>query len=100
MEAFKTLRVVTSEGNCFAVFPQDALHCELKGFNAAAIYYFESNMFKMFKQHGYPIVLEDINFDSFLMYCNRPDLGVLIEDEFVDEEYDMCLGYQLKFTLD
>jgi len=45
----------------------------------------------MFKPHGYPIELEDIELESFLKYCHRPDLDIYIEADFEDEECGMLL---------
>lgn len=89
MNTATAFKVLTPEGNCYAVFPDDALHCDLKGYDPVAISYFEDRIHNMFKPHGYPIVLADIEPESFLKYCHRPDLGIHIEVEFNDEEYDM-----------
>ncbi len=91
MDRPTSFRVLTPEGNFFVVFPIDSFHCELIGFNGVAIEYFKDSTIAMFKPHGYPIVLENIEPDSFFKYCYRPDLGIYIEDDFEDEEYDMLI---------
>lgn len=82
-------KVVTPQGNCFATFPENDVSCKLIGLNIIAIEYFKSNLHGMFKTHGYPVELTQIEPDDFLNFCHRPDLGILIESEFADEEYEM-----------
>lgn len=83
------LRIITPMGNCFAVFPNDSISCELKGDNSEAIYFFENNLHKMTKEHGYPVVLSSIDPDEFATYCNRPDLNISIDD--IVTEYDLAV---------
>ena len=82
-------RVLTARGKFFAIFPVSTFHCEFIGFDPVAVGYFKDNMYAMFKPHGYPIVLENIEPDSFFKYCSRPDLGIYIEANFDDEDYDI-----------
>lgn len=80
------LKVITPKGEFYAIFPDDAEHCELHGFDVSAIHYFESNLFRMSRQHGYRLTLTQLEPEELLLYGNRPDFQISIIDEFDREE--------------
>lgn len=86
------LKIETPVGVCFAVFPDNAISCELKGVSSAAVAYVSDNLFRMFKPHGYPIDLENIEIEDFAAYCHRPDLNILINHDFDESELEAVLA--------
>lgn len=80
------LKVTTPHGSFYAVFPDDAQNCELHGFEIMAIGYFEDNLHKLFKQHGYPLELSQLEPDELMTYGNRTDLEITVTDNFDREQ--------------
>lgn len=80
------LKVTTPDGEFYAIFPDDAEHCELHGFDVLAISYFENNMYRMTKEHGYKLTLTQLEPEELLLYGNRPDLEIAVTDVFDREE--------------
>lgn len=80
------LQVTTPHGSFYAVFPDDARNCELHGFQIKAIGYFEDNLHKLFKQHGYPLELSQLEPDELMAYGNRTDLEITVTDDFDREQ--------------
>lgn len=85
------LKVITPVGECYAVFPDDAIHCELKGLSTQAISFFESSLHKMFKPHGYPVELQQLEPEELEEYCSRSDLGISIQTEFSTDELEVII---------
>lgn len=83
------LKVTTPDGSFYAVFPDDAKHCELHGFEKKAISYFENNLFQLFKQHGYGLTLTQLEPEELMLYGNREDLRISITDDFDRSELAM-----------
>lgn len=80
------LKVTTPHGAFYAVFPDDAQNCELHGFEILAISYFENNLYRMSKQHGYSLKLSQLEPEELMLYGNREDLQIAISDDFDKEE--------------
>lgn len=80
------LKVTTPHGEFYAVFPDDAQNCELHGFEILAISYFENNLYRMSKQHGYSLTLSQLEQEELMLYGNRPDLQITVTDDFDREE--------------
>lgn len=80
------LKIETPVGVCFATFPNDSIQCELKGVSTTAMAYFQDNLIRMFKPHGYPIELECIEPEDFAAYCHRPDLNIFISQDIDEDE--------------
>ncbi|ENV00353.1 hypothetical protein [Acinetobacter variabilis] len=80
------LKVTTPHGEFYAIFPDDARNCELCGPGFEAIGYFEDNLHKLFKQHGYPLELSSLEPDELMTYGNREDLQIVVTDEFDRQE--------------
>ncbi len=80
------LKVTTLDGSFYAIFPDDAQNCELRGFEIKAISYFENNLYQMSKQHGYGLKLSQLEPEELMLYGNREDLQISITDEFDREE--------------
>lgn len=80
------LKVTTPHGAFYAVFPDDAQNCELHGFEILAISYFENNLYRMSKQHGYGLTLSQLEPEELMLYGNRPDLQITVTDDFDREE--------------
>ena len=85
------LKVTTPKGSFYAVFPDDARHCELCGYDVVAIGYFKDNLFQLFKPHGHPLELEYLEPDDLMKYGNRPDLGIEITDLTDDDREELRL---------
>lgn len=80
------LKVTTPHGAFYAVFPDNAQNCELHGFEILAISYFENNLYRMSKQHGYGLRLSQLEPEELMLYGNREDLKIAISDDFDREE--------------
>lgn len=80
------LKVTTPQGSFFAIFPDDAENCELRGFDVLAISYFERSLPSMTRQHGYQLTLSQLEPDELMLYGNRPDLQITVTDEFDPKE--------------
>lgn len=80
------LKVTTPHGSFYAVFPDDAQNCELRGFEIKAISYFENNLYQMSRQHGYGLKLSQLDPEELMLYGNREDLQISITGEFDREE--------------
>ncbi|WP_336019126.1 hypothetical protein [Acinetobacter lwoffii] len=80
------LKVTTPHGSFYAVFPDDAKNCELCGFEIKAINYFENNLYRMSKQHGYSLTLSQLEQEELMLYGNRPDLQITVTYDFDREE--------------
>lgn len=80
------LKVITPHGAFYAVFPDDAQHCELHGFDVLAISYFENNLYQMCKQHGYGLTLSQLEPEELMLYGNQKDLQITVSDDFDREE--------------
>lgn len=87
MDIYTTaLKVTTPQGSFYAIFPDDAQNCELRGFEIMAIDYFEDNLHKLFKQHGHPVELSQLEPEELMLYGSRSDLQIVITDDFDREE--------------
>ena len=80
------LKVTTPHGAFYAVFPDDAQNCELRGYKVKAINYFENNLYQLTKQHGYSLTLSQLEPDELMLYGNRDDLQITVTDDFDREE--------------
>ncbi|PKF35550.1 hypothetical protein [Acinetobacter proteolyticus] len=80
------LKITTPHGSLFAIFPNDAQNCELHGFDVKAVHYFKSNLDQLFKEHGRPLTLEQLEPEELMLFGNRGDLEIKITDDFDREE--------------
>ena len=88
---FESLKVVTPDGVCFAIFPNGDKGCNLIGDDLAINYFMQKTAF-MTRNHGYLVNLDFISFDDFQNYCNRDDLGINITDEMNEADaFDLAV---------
>ena len=85
------LKITTPDGVVYAVFPDNARHCELHGMTLSGLEYFESRLIHMFKAHGHRLYLSHLEPDDLMKYGNRPDLEIEVTDLTDDDRKNLRL---------
>lgn len=81
-ENVAALAIDTPVGRLYAIFPSNAEHCELHGWSVEALEYFEDNLGRMSKDHGYLLSLDQLESEEMLKNCNIGALGISVIADF------------------